>query len=80
MRSAALLEAIRKAGSVTKLAAALDVAPQAISQWCRVPGSRVIEIERITGVPRHELRPDLYPPDNPGPRRKRSPAPELAAE
>ncbi len=70
MRSAALLEAIRIAGSVTKLAAALDVAPQAISQWDRAPAMRVLDIERATGVPRHELRPDVYPP----------PAPELAAD
>lgn len=36
--------------------------PQAISQWQRVPSGRVIEVERLTGVPRQVLRPDLYPP------------------
>ena len=29
----------------------------------RVPAERVIEVERVTGVPRSELRPDLYPPE-----------------
>lgn len=27
----------------------------------RVPAERVLEVERVTGVSRHELRPDLYP-------------------
>jgi DNA-binding transcriptional regulator YdaS (Cro superfamily) len=27
----------------------------------RVPAERVLDVERETGVPRHELRPDLYP-------------------
>lgn len=76
MRSTALLEAIRVAGSVTKLAALIDVAPQAISQWNRVPATRALAIERVTGVSRHELRPDLYPlelePPGRLPRAKRS--------
>jgi DNA-binding transcriptional regulator YdaS (Cro superfamily) len=73
MRSPALLKAIEKAGSVTKLATLLDVAPQAISQWFRAPAGRVLEIERVTGVLRHELRPDIYPPeDAPKRRSKRS--------
>ena len=73
MRSTALLEAIRVAGSVTKLAALIDVAPQAISQWNRVPATRALEIERVTGVSRHKLRPDLYPEESVLPRAKRSP-------
>lgn len=32
----------------------------------RVPAERVLDVERSTGVPCHELRPDLYPaPANP---------------
>lgn len=27
----------------------------------RVPAERVVEIARVTGISRHELRPDLYP-------------------
>ena len=27
----------------------------------RVPAERVLEVERVTGIDRHELRPDLYP-------------------
>lgn len=34
-----------------------------ISKWekRRVPAERVLEVERKTGIPRHRLRPDLYP-------------------
>ncbi len=35
-------------------------------------------ISKLTGIPRHELRPDIWEP--PKPRLKRSPAPELAAD
>lgn len=28
----------------------------------RVPAEKVLQIEQATGVPRHELRPDIYPP------------------
>jgi hypothetical protein len=34
----------------------------ALSAWKRAPADRVIELERILGVPRERLRPDLYPP------------------
>ncbi|MDQ0305303.1 transcriptional regulator [Ancylobacter polymorphus] len=27
----------------------------------RVPAERVLDVERITGISRHDLRPDLYP-------------------
>lgn len=52
------------AGGPGGLARALGgITPQAISQWRRVPAERVLEIERVTMVPRHELRPDIYPPE-----------------
>lgn len=28
--------------------------------WKKVPAEQVVEVERITGLPREELRPDLY--------------------
>ena len=55
--------ALRAAGGTLALAAKLgDVTGAAISQWRRVPPHRVLEVSRITGVPRSRLRPDLYPP------------------
>ena len=60
-RDRALQKAIDAAGTGQQLAARIGVTPQALSQWHRVPARRVLSIERASGVPRHELRPDLYP-------------------
>ncbi|PWJ75265.1 DNA-binding transcriptional regulator YdaS (Cro superfamily) [Pseudaminobacter salicylatoxidans] len=54
--------ALRKAGGRIALAKKLNISPQAISQWREVPVHRVLEIERITGLSRSDLRPDIYPP------------------
>lgn len=54
--------AIRAAGNGSILARELGISPQALFQWDTVPPLRVLEVERITGIPRHELRPDIYPP------------------
>ena len=45
------------------LAALLGVDKGTLSRWenGRVPAERVLEVERVTGVSRHDLRPDLYP-------------------
>lgn len=53
--------AAERVGGVTKLAAALGIKHPSFHSWQRVPAERVLDIERITGLPRHELRPDLYP-------------------
>jgi DNA-binding transcriptional regulator YdaS (Cro superfamily) len=43
------------------LAKATGVSYQAIQKWRRVPAERVHDVEKASGVPRHLLRPDLYP-------------------
>jgi len=58
----ALKKALDAAGGPSALARAIRVKPQAISQWDKVPAAQVLKVERVTGVPRHELRPDFYPP------------------
>jgi DNA-binding transcriptional regulator YdaS (Cro superfamily) len=55
------------AGGPSALARALSesgpsISPQAISLWAQVPAERVLEVERLTGVSRYELRPDVYGP------------------
>jgi DNA-binding transcriptional regulator YdaS (Cro superfamily) len=56
-------QAIKAFGSKAKTARALGVTRSAISQWRNIPVNRVIDIEKITGIPRAELRPDIYPPE-----------------
>lgn len=53
-------KAADKVGGIRSLAPLLNITPSALYQWRKVPANRVVEVERITGVPRQELRPDLY--------------------
>lgn len=57
-----LRAAVKAAGSKYRLAKVLQIKPQAIQKWSRIPSARVIAIEAEFGVPRETLRPDLYPP------------------
>lgn len=50
------------AGGNVGIGRALKISGQAVSQWRRVPAERVLDVEKLSGVPRHELRPDIYPP------------------
>ena len=59
----ALRRAITAVGGLTNLAVALGITKQAVLQWDEVPPLRVLGVERVSGVPREELRPDLYPPE-----------------
>lgn len=53
-------KATRAAGGQSALAEKLGISYQSIQQWRRIPAERVVDIERVTGIPRRELRPDLY--------------------
>lgn len=64
MTQTAIQKAANVAGSQSALARSLKVTPQAVQKMCatgRVPAERVLDIEKLTGVNRSELRPDLYP-------------------
>lgn len=57
----ALMKAKEVAGGPAALARALGtITPQAVSQWKRVPAEWVIKVESVTGISRHELRPDIF--------------------
>lgn len=59
-----LLPVIQKAaervGGIKPLAIKLGITPQAIYQWTEVPLDRVADIERISRIPRNQLRPDIF--------------------
>ncbi len=51
-------------GRYSKIARELGVSRQTVWSWFqegrRVPAERVVELEQVSGVPRHKLRPDLF--------------------
>lgn len=51
---------IERAGGITSLAKSLKITHQAIYSWKKIPSERVVDIERVTGISRQQLRPDLY--------------------
>lgn len=63
----ALQCAVRKAGSQSSFAEAIGVSQQIVSYWLSrgrpLPAEFVLAAEAHFAVPRHELRPDLYPPE-----------------
>jgi DNA-binding transcriptional regulator YdaS (Cro superfamily) len=64
--------ALDRAGGFNGLARALKLARSTVWQWPRIPVdpvNYVLTIEALYQIPRHELRPDVYPP----PRRRGRP-------
>ncbi len=57
MSREALTRAIKMAGGYRALARAAGVSHQSVMKW-----KRVLAVEELTGIPRHVLRPDIYPP------------------
>ena len=58
----ALRRARTAAGGASAIARGLRLTPQAVLQWRIVPAERVLEVERLTGISRYELRPDVFGP------------------
>lgn len=60
-----LKEAITIAGGQSALARAIGVQQCHVWNWLnrnkKVPAQHVLNIEKATGVSRHDLRPDIYP-------------------
>lgn len=48
----------------TEVASDLGIRPSVLCKWerNRVPAERVLHVEKVLGIPRWILRPDLYPP------------------
>lgn len=62
----ALQKAIKGCGGYAAVARLFETSRQVVWNWAhkRVPAERVLKLEEVTGVSRHTLRPDLYPPEN----------------
>ena len=68
-----LKQAVEKAGGYSSLAVKLTalgdepVSKQVVWSWVnvleRIPAERVMAFEEATGIPRHKIRPDIYPED-----------------
>lgn len=54
------VDAIRSCITFTSLGLALGITNGAISQWKQVPAERLGDIARLTGIPLHILRPDIF--------------------
>ena len=59
---------IQQAGGLSHVAREIDRWPSIVSEWKRngrIPPHWVLTMEKLSGVPRYEIRPDLYPhPDD----------------
>ena len=60
MRDDGLDRAIDAAGGIAQLARKIGISQPSVSNWTRVPAQRVVAVETATGIPRNDLRPDLY--------------------
>ena len=52
--------AAKACGGYASLARRLGITPQAISQWTEIPLDRILQVEKVTGIKREKLRPELY--------------------
>lgn len=59
LNKAGLRKALKSVGTGSALARMMKITPSAVLQWEQVPADRVLEVERLTGVSRYELRPDI---------------------
>jgi DNA-binding transcriptional regulator YdaS (Cro superfamily) len=59
----ALERAIKASGGTSAVAKKLGVSQPVVSNWIarkRVPAAWAISMEQIIGIPRYELRPDVF--------------------
>ena len=57
--------AVDRAGNTSALARSLGISHTAVRKWRllgRPPAERVLDIERVTGISRYQLRPDVFGP------------------
>jgi DNA-binding transcriptional regulator YdaS (Cro superfamily) len=57
-----LTDTLQEAAKLAEIARQCKITRGAVSQWDRVPAKHVLTVEVVTGISRHELRPDIYGP------------------
>lgn len=63
MKNKTLKDLLKSKGfTITSLAKLLDVNKSTVSRWAssKVSAENAVLIERLTGIPRAELRPDIF--------------------
>lgn len=73
MNSTLTIQLAHRGMTMSDLARAIGVHRSTVTRWAkgwRVPALRAIEIERATGIPRADIRPDIF-----GQEARRSPTP-----
>jgi DNA-binding transcriptional regulator YdaS (Cro superfamily) len=49
-------------GTAGRIAQACGLGREAVWRWRKVPARHVLAVESLLGIPRHKIRPDIYPP------------------
>jgi len=57
---AGLKAAVAAVGTRYRLSKMIGVTPSSVLKWKTIPIGRLADVERVTGLPREALRPDLY--------------------
>tara|TARA_R110000868_G_scaffold49026_4_gene158420 strand:- start:216 stop:407 length:192 start_codon:yes stop_codon:yes gene_type:complete len=59
-RPHSLVDVFAATGSMSELARQLGLTRQAVGLWDKVPLKHLRAVSKMTGIPRQQLRPDLY--------------------
>jgi pyruvate kinase len=49
-------------GTAPRIAEVCGIHREAVWNWHQVPAAHVLTVEKLLDIPRHRIRPDLYPP------------------
>ena len=59
-RNPIINKAAAKLGGIVALSQALGLSRGAAANWSEIPVDHVAKLERLTGIPREVLRPDIF--------------------
>lgn len=81
VRNPIVEEIVRVLRGFNRAAEAIGISEQALARWHMrgVPPKRCIQVEKLTGIPRERLRPDVFGAPRPRPRRSAAKLNQAAA-